>query len=60
MAENNKILEDQYSRFIKAARALECDDDKERFESALGKIAAQKPLKAARKSKPKAKAKKTK
>lgn len=38
----------QRDRFIEAARQLECDDDKERFEKRLGKVA---------KAKPKAKAK---
>ncbi len=30
---------DQHRRFIETARALECDEDKERFEGKLGKIA---------------------
>jgi hypothetical protein len=29
----------QSDRFIEAARALGCDEDKERFEATLGKIA---------------------
>jgi len=29
----------QSKRFIEAAKALECDDDKGRFEKRLGKIA---------------------
>jgi hypothetical protein len=36
---------DQLSRFIDTASALGCDDDKEKFEAALGKIAAHKPSK---------------
>ena len=30
----------QVDRFIETARALECDEDKERFEAKLGKIAS--------------------
>jgi hypothetical protein len=30
----------QHKRFIETARALECDEDKERFEAKLGKIAS--------------------
>ena len=30
----------QHKRFIETARALECDEDKERFEDKLGKIAS--------------------
>jgi hypothetical protein len=33
----------QHKRFIEAARRLECDDDKERFEERLKKIAKPKP-----------------
>lgn len=33
----------QRERFIEAARELECDDDKERFEGRLKKIAKAKP-----------------
>jgi len=33
----------QNERFIEAARELECDDDKDRFEKRLGKIAKAKP-----------------
>ena len=33
----------QMQRFIETARALGCDEDKEKFEAALGKIAAHKP-----------------
>lgn len=33
----------QHDRFIEAARELECDDDKERFEQRLKKIAKAKP-----------------
>ena len=39
---------EQRKRFIEAARELECDDDKERFEERLKKIAKQKPEKAKR------------
>ena len=33
----------QSERFIETARQLECDEDKERFEEKLGKIAKVKP-----------------
>jgi hypothetical protein len=33
----------QFDRFVETARALGCDEDKERFEEALGKIARYKP-----------------
>lgn len=36
---------DQIGAFRKAARDLECDEDKDRFEAQLGKIAAAKPTK---------------
>ena len=31
---------DQHRRFLETARQLECDEDKERFEAKLGKIAS--------------------
>jgi hypothetical protein len=31
---------DQHRRFLETARELECDEDKERFEEKLGKIAS--------------------
>jgi len=34
---------DQAKRFIETARALECDEDKERFEAKLKRIASAKP-----------------
>jgi hypothetical protein len=34
---------DQHKRFIETARQLECDEDQERFEKKLGKIAKAKP-----------------
>jgi len=40
----------QVERFIETARMLGCDEDKDRFEKSLGKIAAYRPPK-----KPKAK-----
>jgi pyruvate-formate lyase len=39
--ENSK--ESQSDRFIETARALECDEDKERFEEKLKRIAKAKP-----------------
>ena len=38
-----KTSKEQTKRFLEAARELECDDDKERFEERLKKIAKQKP-----------------
>lgn len=35
----------QIARFKSTARALECDEDKDRFEAALGKITSHKPAK---------------
>jgi hypothetical protein len=37
--------ESQVERFIETARMLGCDEDKDRFEKSLGKIAAYKPPK---------------
>ena len=34
---------EQHKRFIETARALECDEDKERFEEKLKRIATAKP-----------------
>jgi hypothetical protein len=42
----------QVERFRETARALGCDEDKERFEAQLGKIAAHKPAKDEAKPKP--------
>jgi hypothetical protein len=38
----------QFDRFVETARELDCDEDKERFEKSLGKIAAFKPPKKAK------------
>ena len=38
-----KKTDNQRERFIETARQLECDEDKERFEEKLGKIAKAKP-----------------
>jgi hypothetical protein len=48
--EKNKKGADQYSRFLETARALGCDEDKDKFEAQLGKIAAHKsaPAKCAK------------
>jgi hypothetical protein len=40
--------DEQLLRFLETARALGCDEDKERFEAALGKIARHKPPKGSR------------
>lgn len=37
--------EEQFDRFVETARKLGCDEDKDRFEKSLGKIAAYKPPK---------------
>jgi hypothetical protein len=43
----------QRDRFVETARALECDEDKRRFEDNLGQIARAKPAaKPAAKPKP--------
>lgn len=41
----NKQLGEQHKRFIETARALECDEDKERFEAKLKRIAKIRPTK---------------
>ena len=38
----------QIDRFLETARQLECDEDQERFEKKLGKIAKAKPKAASR------------
>lgn len=48
---------EQIERFLETARSLGCDQDKEKFEAALAKIAAHKPVRA---SKRKAKVEKAK
>jgi hypothetical protein len=35
----------QFNGFVETARKLDCDEDKERFEQSLGKIARYKPAK---------------
>jgi len=40
-----------FDRLIEIARPLECDEDKERFEATLGKIAKAKPGKPVSKRK---------
>jgi hypothetical protein len=40
MSKNQKPIKPQHERFIETARELECDEDKERFEAKLGKIAS--------------------
>ena len=42
---NNRAPETQFAHFVETARKLGCDEDKERFEKSLGKIAAYKPPK---------------
>ncbi len=39
----DKPAEGQIERFFDTARRLGCDEDKEKFEAQLGKIAARKP-----------------
>lgn len=43
MGKKLKDPRDQFARFVETARKLECDDDKERFEERLGKVAKAKP-----------------
>jgi hypothetical protein len=45
MPAKNKSVDgkSQHERFIETARALECDEDKERFEEKLRRIATAKP-----------------
>jgi hypothetical protein len=50
LVKEKQITETQFDRFVETARKLGCDEDSERFEESLGKIAAYKPPK-----KPKAK-----
>jgi hypothetical protein len=50
LVKEKQTTETQFGRFVETARKLGCDEDKERFEKSLGKIAAYKPPK-----KPKAK-----
>jgi hypothetical protein len=40
------VDKEQHKRFLETARQLECDEDKERFEEKLGKIAKAKPAAA--------------
>jgi hypothetical protein len=47
----DKATKDQHERFIETARALGCDEDKEKFESALRKVAAHKPIREVRRAK---------
>jgi hypothetical protein len=57
MAKITKTASDksQVGTFVKAARALECDESEERFDAALRKIAAHKPHKDGEAGSPKAK-----
>ena len=43
---SKKPIDPQHKRFIETARQLECDEDQERFEKKLGKIATAKPPKS--------------
>jgi hypothetical protein len=43
MSKKQENPADQSRRFIETARALECDEDKERFEAKLKRIAKAKP-----------------
>ena len=47
----------QLTRFKETARALGCDEDKERFEAALGKVASHKPCEDIKNGAPATKAK---
>lgn len=43
MIKSTDKAKQQHARFVETARKLGCDEDKERFEKSLGKIAAYKP-----------------
>jgi hypothetical protein len=45
LLKEKQTAETQFGRFVETARKLGCDEDKERFEAALGKIAAHRPPK---------------
>jgi len=51
MAEPDQANKPQGERFIETARQLECDEDKERFEEKLKRIAKAKPASDAPKEK---------
>jgi hypothetical protein len=40
----------QFGVFLETARALGCDEDKEKFEAALRKVAAHKPIREIRRA----------
>ena len=46
-SKKNSQATTQLDRFKETARHLECDEDKERFEKKLGKIATAKPAQSA-------------
>jgi hypothetical protein len=50
---SERPMPSQYQSFIETARKLGCDENKERFEESLGKIAAYKPPKKPSKKAPK-------
>ncbi len=52
MPKNQKPINPQTERFIETARALECDEDKERFEAKLKRIAKAKPKPAPSRKEP--------
>jgi hypothetical protein len=52
MPKNQKDAETQTERFIETARSLARDDDKERFQKNLGKMASAKPASAAKRPGP--------
>jgi hypothetical protein len=53
MARSKRTVSDpQVARFVEMARALDCDEDKDRFEAQLGGIARHKPTKSETKSPP--------
>lgn len=49
MGKNDVPKPSQFDRFVETARAIGCDEDKEKFEAQLGRIAAQKPFPSAAK-----------
>ena len=43
MSSKPRDPKEQFERFVETARAIGCDEDKERFEKQLGRIASYKP-----------------
>jgi hypothetical protein len=50
MVPDEQTKQQQIARFRETARVLGCDEDKEKFEATLGKIASHKPSSKPKKS----------